>query len=100
MSTGWRQTVRWSPWAAGQHGTSLHVQLPRGGPDRTLVRLIRDGGRDLWLEVESRGELDIPVESPGTYRVEVFHPGLRLGPWRFDLRPWILSNPLEFYPAD
>lgn len=86
--TGWRP------------GSALHVQLPPDGPERTLVRLVGDGGRDLWLEVEGRDELAIPVESPGIYRVEVFRPGLPLGPWRFDLRPWILSNPVEFYPAD
>lgn len=86
-----------APW---HPGSRLHVQLPRGGPGRVLVRLVRDGGRDLWLDVKSRGQLAVPVDSPGIYRVEVFHPGLRLGPWRFDLRPWILSNPVEFYPAD
>jgi hypothetical protein len=56
----------------------VHARLPRPAE----LRLVR-GGRE--VERTDRAELDHPVASPGSYRVEA----------RLEGRVWILSNPLR-----
>lgn len=80
-------------------GSTLHVRLPDGGSRRILVRVLRDGEEEGWVEARRGEEVHWPVDEPGIYRVEVFRAGPRLAGFRFGLHPWILSNPVEFYPA-
>jgi hypothetical protein len=83
-----------APW---HEGATLEVTLPAGGYSRLLVRILRDGREERWLSARRGTHLSVPAGSPGVYRVEVFRAGVRLGGVRFNARPWIISNPLEFY---
>ena len=92
------------PPAAGQR---LIVEPPRvavlsaaqSAPD-VRVRLYRiDAGRRT-IVAESAGRIDVPVEGPGAYRVEVGIVPRHLEPYlggTGDLRevPWIYSNPIR-----
>lgn len=89
-----------APGAAGFRFGSLDdetlvVRLPPQSTGRYLVRLLRDG-RDLgWVPAEGGTAFTVRVPGPGAYRVEVARAGVSLGPWRYGLRPWILSNAVE-----
>jgi hypothetical protein len=76
----------------------LHVELPDGVRGRLLVRLLRNGSETAWVEAGAGERLRWPVSGPGIFRVEVYRAGRRLGPWRWNLRPWLLSNPVELTP--
>lgn len=78
---------------------ALRIRLPRGAGSRLLVRVLRNGAEDGWAEAGSREEVRWPVTGPGVYRIEVFKAGPRLAGIHLGLKPWILSNPVEFYPA-
>jgi hypothetical protein len=69
--------------AMGESGSceSLHVRLPAPG----RIRLLKDGRETAGTEGVG---LDVAVESPGVYRVEVFRRS------RGAERTWILSNPI------
>jgi hypothetical protein len=58
------------------------IKVPRSG----LIRIVRNG---LLLKRDYGKELDLPIEEPGVYRVEVYKRTLLFG-WR----PWIFSNPI------
>ncbi len=75
----------------------LRLTLPNGVRGDLLVRILRDGEEDAWLEAAPGETLVWLARTPGVYRVEVFRGGLRLGGARVGFRPWILSNPVEFY---
>ncbi|HSG50309.1 MAG TPA: hypothetical protein VLA43_20955 [Longimicrobiales bacterium] len=83
-----------APWTPG---AELRLQLPRGGGRGLLVRILRDGREAAWVRAAAGEELRWSTREPGVYRVEVFQAGLRLGAMRLGFRPWILSNPVEFY---
>jgi len=82
-----------APW---QGGGEIRVRLPEDG-GALLLRVVRDGGEVGWIHARAREEVRVPVDEPGVYRVEVFRAGMRLGGMRLGFRPWILSNPVEFY---
>mgnify|MGYP002395851747 CR=1 FL=1 len=79
---------------------TLRVRIPDDAPGRVYVRFVQDGGEVLWAKAEA-GETIVRVGSEGVHRVEIHHAGRRvplLG--RLNLRPWILSNPIEIRRAD
>jgi len=84
------------PWGGSE---TLLVHLPKAGRHRLLVRIMRDGNEAAWLEADAGRSLRWPLPGPGVYRVEVFRAGMRIGGLRYGFRPWILSNPLEFYSS-
>jgi hypothetical protein len=58
------------------------IKIPRSG----LIRIVRNG---LLLRRDYGKELNLNIEEPGVYRVEVYKRTLVFG-WR----PWIFSNPI------
>ncbi len=66
------------------------ITLRGGGavPLGTTLRLI-EGGRVIATATDA---LDVPVSSPGVYRVEAYAPGATT--------PWILSNPISILTAE
>lgn len=79
---------------------TVRVRIPDDVPGRVYVRFLHDGDGDLWAKGEA-GETIVRVGSEGVHRVEIHHAGTRvplLG--RLNLRPWILSNPIEIRRAD
>lgn len=84
------------PWSPGAR---LLVKPPPAVERPLWVRLMADGAESGWYELGPGSWQEIPVPGPGAYRAEVFRPGVGVGRLRFDLRPWILSNPIEFTPA-
>lgn len=83
-----------APWT---QGAELRVQLPHGRGRGLLVRILRDGREVAWARGAAGEKLRWTADEPGVYRVEIFQAGLRLGAIRLGFRPWILSNPVEFY---
>lgn len=81
-------------------GAALVLRSPPAAPGPLLVRVLRDGVEEGWVQTEAGQEFVWPVTAPGAYRVEVFRGGVRLGSARAGFRPWILSNPVEFYRGD
>lgn len=74
---------------------TLAVRLPPAAEGRYFVRLLRNG-RDMgWVPVEGASALTVRVPGPGVYRVEVARAGIAIGPWRYGLTPWILSNAID-----
>ena len=57
-------------------------------PEGTTVRLIESGKEVL----AAKGGLDIPVTSPGVFRVEAYTAGERT--------PWVLANPISILTAE
>lgn len=84
------------PWQAGSR---LLLRAPPAVEGSLWVRVLADGVEAGWYKLEPGGWRQIPVLEPGVYRAEIFRPGLGLGRLRFDLRPWILTNPIEFTAA-
>lgn len=80
----------WSP------GAELAVRMPRGPGGGLLLRVLRNGRELGWVRARAGQTLRWPCPRPGVYRVEVYRAGLSLGRWRWNLRPWILANPVEF----
>lgn len=76
-------------------GVTLQIELPPGARGRLAVRVLRDGADHGWFEGAPGERFGVPVEAPGIYRVEVYHAGRRVGRWRWDRRPWLLSNPVH-----
>ena len=70
---------------------------PAGDPgDRLLYRVFRDGQTIGW----SRGRvLNWPIDQPGIYRVEVYRFGSGIGPFYWNMRPWIFTNPVRVLPS-
>ena len=85
-STSMAQPSRWAARTALRQapGRTCAPSLP---PDARLL-LIRDGA----AVVESGGEIDAPLSSPGVYHVEARVPGLGV--------PWLLSNPVYLRESD
>jgi len=86
-------------WAMGQRGPwtgsgVLGIRLP-SQTGRTVVRVLRDGSEVAWFEARGGEVLGWDVPGPGSYRVELFRPGWKVGGLRFGFRPWIVSNPVE-----
>jgi hypothetical protein len=81
-------------------GAHLFVGLPPDARGDLLVRILRDGHEDMWLAGAAGDRLTWPVAGAGVYRVEVYRAGIPLGRWRWNLRPWLLSNPVEFRDGD
>jgi hypothetical protein len=86
-----------APWI---EGAGLHIRLPGGVRGELLVRILRDGEEADWLRANAGETLFWTAATAGVYRVEVFRGGLRMGRARVGFRPWILSNPVEFYHGD
>jgi hypothetical protein len=82
--------VEWVP------GSELLVRIPPGARRPVLVRIVADGAEEGWVTGRPGDLLAVPVHRPGVWRVEVVRAGVAGGPLRFDARPWILSNPVEF----
>jgi hypothetical protein len=81
------------PWSLG---TTLRIDLPAdAGP--LLVRILREGVEEAWLSAPAASAVAWPAPGPGIYRVEVHRAGLRLGPFRWNRRAWLLANPIELY---
>lgn len=76
-------------------GMSLMVRVPDRAPGRALVRLVRNGVETGWIAAEPGQTVATDVPAPGVWRVEIHHAGSRVPGGRFNLRPWILSNPIE-----
>jgi hypothetical protein len=66
---------------AGASGVRLRAEAPHAG----TIKLVRNG--TVTEQFESRA-MDVSIEEPGNYRVEVW---LKIAD---ELRPWILSNPI------
>ena len=64
---------------------TLQIKAPHS---RAVIRVLRNGET---FHKEHGRALSLPVEQPGTYRVEIYHRSL-LG----RCRPWIYSNPIYF----
>lgn len=87
--------VEWQP------GAVLIVQAPPGAGAETWARMIGDGQEVGWFAIEAGEHVAVEAARPGIYRVELYRPGVSLariglGGRRFNMRPWILSNPIEF----
>lgn len=78
---------------------TLAVRLPPEATGRYLVRLLRNGRDVGWVPAEGGSALTVRVPGPGIYRVEVARAGVPLGPWRYGLRPWILSSAIDMDAA-
>ena len=76
-------------------GASMMVRIPDRAPGDVLVRFVRDGRETAWIESAPGETIATPVTGTGVWRVEVHHAGTRLPIGRLNLRPWILSNPIE-----
>jgi len=79
------------PWT-GSGVLGIRVPSEAG---RTVVRVLRDGGEVAWLDARGGEVLGWDVPGPGSYRVELFKAGWKVGGLRFGFRPWIVSNPVE-----
>jgi hypothetical protein len=74
----------WPMGSVVDPGSVLVVQAPR----QSEFQIVKDG--TLW-KTSSHGRLEIPVQEPGVYRVEVYPadpPSWLRG------KPWIISNPI------
>lgn len=77
-------------------GSELLIRLPDEVTGSLLIRVVADGGEAGWLAGRPGEVLAVSVTRPGVWRAEIFRAGRSLGPWRLDLRPWLLANPVEF----
>lgn len=82
--------------AAWAPGTTLRLDLP-AVVGRLLVRILRDGAEQGWLDAAPASSVAWPVPGPGVYRVEVHRVGFRVGPLLWNSRPWLLTNAIELY---
>lgn len=74
-------------------GLRLRAGFADGAPGRALVwRVVRDGSDIL---VGRGSDLDVPIDEPGVYRVEVERYRFRLGNLMWGRRPWLLANPVR-----
>jgi hypothetical protein len=69
----------------GAKNVRLRAEAPLDG----TVKLIRNG--EVMLE-QAGGKIDVPLDTPGNYRVEVWLSMVG------EARPWILSNPIYVRP--
>jgi len=74
--------------------TSLMVRVPDRAPGNVLIRFVRDGDETGWVAAGPGETVGTPATG-GVWRVEVHHAGIRVPSGRLNLRPWILSNPIE-----
>lgn len=86
-SVGVGASAEWKP------GLRLEAGFGSAGQDlRLLYRVIRDGKGVAWY----RGpRLRWQLPGVGAYRVEVYRYSARIGPFFWNLRPWIFSNPIR-----
>jgi len=82
--------------AMGQVGPAGPRAVLRAGfrtppPGKVAYRVYRDGSPQGWF---LGPELEWPLPGIGSYRVEVFTYGARLGSTFFRWRPWIFANPI------
>jgi hypothetical protein len=71
-------------------GLMLEAGFDGGGERRLIYRVLRDGEALAWLEGP---DLSWRLSGVGAYRVEVYRYTLRIGPFVWNLRPWIFANP-------
>jgi hypothetical protein len=76
--------------AEWQPGLMLEAGLDGGGERRLVYRVLRDGEALAWVKGP---ELRWRLSGVGTYRIEVYRYTLRIGPFVWNLRPWIFANP-------
>ena len=72
----------------------LGIRVP-ASTGRVAVRILRDGAEAAWLDARGGDALGWTIPGPGSYRVELFEPGWKVGGLRLGFRPWIVSNPVE-----
>lgn len=73
-------------------GLLLRAAFDEPPTQRILMRVVRDGRTHVW----SRGSrLELPLQTPGAYRLEVFSYSLRIGSLYWNRRPWIFTNPVR-----
>lgn len=77
-------SAEWGP------GLTLEAGFEGGGERRLIYRVVRDGEALAWVEGP---ELRWPLPGVGAYRVEVYRYTLRIGPFVWNMRPWIFANP-------
>jgi hypothetical protein len=92
VSDGWIEMGSVADWTPD---ATLRIQLPERGRKPLLVRVVGDGRERAWLEAPAGAAVAWNVPEPGVYRVEVHRAGRRLGPLRWNRRPWLLSNTVE-----
>lgn len=74
---------------------TIGLRLPPDAPGAMAVRLLRDGEEVAWTRGLPGEVLAFDVPPGGLYRVEVYRAGIPLGPWRYGMSLWILSNPVD-----
>ncbi len=76
-----------------QGKVAIQILLPDS--DDVETQILRDGR--ILGSYENAGRVDITVDMPGTYRVQVFQKRSMLPLFIKRLYPWILSNPIYVY---
>ncbi len=83
------------PLPSADGATRLGLRLPPDAGGALAVRLLRDGEEVGWLKARPGDVLSVEGRGVGVYRAEVYRAGIPLGPWRYGMSLWILSNPVE-----
>lgn len=94
---GWVEMGGTGP--AGLEAT-LRLELPTGARGPLAVRVLRNGLDHGWFEGGPGERLAIPAPAAGVYRIEVYEAGRRVRRWRWNRRPWLLTNSVHLVTPD
>jgi len=81
--------------ASEPSGVSVGVRVPDDAPGRVYVRFLHSDHDPVWVPARAGETVTVPGRA-GVHRVEIHHAGVGIPlERRLNMRPWILSNPIE-----